>query len=281
MNLLYKLKDINIYLVILDLLFLIVSFLFLNKRKVKTRTKDIFVMSYTLINLLLFTYINELFNNIFSLNYISVKVYLITILLSYVIYLITINKKFKSRYKALNYLLFILSTISLFVNIYIILTNKLDILTTINLDYSLNLMNITEIIYLTYLILISVIYIISFIPKKQRKAIKKTTSNTYINNINELATKLNNNKLFINNIDCSIILFDSIPENIVKNYNILVNNIEDKLVNGFTLKENIMLKNICNKLNVTNLKNIDLNNFNILNKIDIDEYNFLINIVNN
>ena len=125
MNLLQTIKDINIYLIILDILFLIVSFLFLNKRKVSIRTKDIFVMSYTLINLLLFSYLNELLSNIFSFEFISVKLYLITILLSYVIYLITINKSFKLKYKILNYILFIISSLSLFINIYIILTNKL------------------------------------------------------------------------------------------------------------------------------------------------------------
>ena len=54
MNLLTHIKNINPYLLILDILFLIVSFLFLNKKNSSQRMKDLFVISYTLINIFLF-----------------------------------------------------------------------------------------------------------------------------------------------------------------------------------------------------------------------------------
>ena len=52
------------------------------------------------------------------------------------------------------------------------------------------------------------------------------------------------------------------------------------MVNGYTLDENIMLKNICEKLNTNSLLDINLDNFNILNKISIEEYNLLKKIKN-
>ena len=41
-----------------------------------------------------------------------------------------------------------------------------------------------------------------------------------------------------------------------------------------------MLKNICLKLQVTRLANIDMSNVSILNKISIEEYKLLRNIFN-
>ena len=43
-------------------------------------------------------------------------------------------------------------------------------------------------------------------------------------------------------------------------------------MNGYTLKENKMLKSICLKLQVNNLRSIDLSNVSILNKISVEEY---------
>lgn len=83
------------------------------------------------------------------------------------------------------------------------------------------------------------------------------------------------NGLYINGVECSIIFEDSNQENIVKNYYILQNDIHAKLVNGYTLEENRMLKNICMKLQVGNIGNIDIHNISILNKISVEEYNLL------
>ena len=62
---------------------------------------------------------------------------------------------------------------------------------------------------------------------------------------------------------------------IIKNYQILSNNINDKLVNGYTLEENKLLKSICEKLERVDINNIDLDNLSILNKITAEEYTFL------
>ena len=94
--------------------------------------------------------------------------------------------------------------------------------------------------------------------------------------VEEVLRNVNNKDLFtINGIECGIIFEDSIPDNIVKNYQILSNNINEKLVNGYTLEENKLLKSICTKLETTNIDKIDLNNLSILNKITAEEYTFL------
>ena len=46
-------------------------------------------------------------------------------------------------------------------------------------------------------------------------------------------------------------------------------------MNGFTLEENQLLKSICTKLQVSNLNYIDLHNASILNRVSVEEYNFL------
>ena len=118
---------------------------------------------------------------------------------------------------------------------------------------------------------------------KQKKEVLVDDSNNNINNkknnsLNDLLNYKVGDEFYINGVDCSIIFCDSNKENILKNYKILSNNINDKLVNGYTLTENIMIKNICTKLNISNLGSIDINNLSILNFVSVDEYNFLKNI---
>ena len=88
-----------------------------------------------------------------------------------------------------------------------------------------------------------------------------------------------NDTFYIDGIDCSIIFEDTSKETALKNYYILLNDINAKLTNGYTLKENIKLKNIINKLNIKDLNNINLD-VNQLNKITIDEYNLLKRFLN-
>lgn len=95
----------------------------------------------------------------------------------------------------------------------------------------------------------------------------------------ELLNYENKNHFSIHGVECGIIFEDSNPENIIKNYHILLNDIHAKLVNGFTLEENHLLKSICTKLQTGNLNGIDLNNANVLNRVSIEEYNFLKKII--
>ena len=279
MKLLNYLKDINIYLLILDILFLVISFLFFAKKKSTQRVKDLFIILYTLINIFLFDYLNNLFNNIFNYSDFSIKIYLIGIILVYIIFFYTFNKKsIKKIYKVINYSLFIITNISLIINIYIILTIKIDKIPKFNIENNSILNNITLIIIVSYLINISFIYIINTLVTRKVKNKEQSQENILDNEYNqpdetnvltteELLKYNKNNSLYINGVDCSIIFNDSNEDNIIKNYQILTNNIEDKMVNGYTLNENIMLKRICEKLNTNNLFEVNIDNFNILNKI--------------
>ncbi len=80
---------------------------------------------------------------------------------------------------------------------------------------------------------------------------------------------------YIDGVDCSIIFEDSNQENIIKNYHILSEDIHAKMVNGYTLEENRMLKGICMKLQACNLGSIDISNVSLLNKISVEEYDLL------
>ena len=88
MNLLTHIKNINPYLLILDVLFLIVSFLFFNKKNYSQRIKDIFIVLYTIIHLFLFKYLNNLFDIIFDFTNRPIKIYLISIVITYIIFII-------------------------------------------------------------------------------------------------------------------------------------------------------------------------------------------------
>ena len=281
MILLKYLKDINIHLLILDTLFLIISFLFFAKKKSSQRIKDLFIIIYTLINLLLFKHLNTFFNDTFNYLELSIKSYLLSIVFTYIIFLYTFNRKNINKiYKLFNYVLFTIINIILMFNIYNILTIKIDYLPKINLENNNILNNISIIIIINYLVLIAIIYIINNlklnrVKKENNKTIIQETKPSTLLSIEELLNYNKNNSLYINGIDCSIIFNDSNKENIIKNYQILTNDIEAKMVNGYTLNENIMLKNICEKLNTNNLFEIKIDNFNILNKISVEEYELL------
>ena len=302
MNLLTHIKNINPYLLILDILFLIVSFLFLNKKKYQQRIKDLFIIIYTMFHIFLFKYPNNFFNTIFNSSTKSIKIYLICVAITYAIFLYTINKRnLNKNYKTTNYILFAISNINLIINIAIILSFKINFLPNINIINYQTLTNIMIFTLYGYILVIAILYIIETsiliknnqqdceveeelvieeILEKEESIINETTSSVSLLSIEELLSYNRNNPFYINGIDCSIIFNDSIEENIIKNYYILTNDINAKMVNGYTLDENIMLKNICEKLNTNSLLDINLDNFNILNKISIEEYNLLKKIKN-
>lgn len=312
MDIVKLISNINIPLVVLDILFLIISFLFLNKKKCSNRIKDLFVIIYTLINLFLFSYFNSMFQSVFTLKFLSVKTYLILVLIVLSIFLYTFNNKLKLVYKFINYLLVVMINVIFLVNVYVIVSNKLKVYNVMSTDNSIVLMNISLIVFLIYLILMSVSYIgydlksrykvsdknKKMIDKKIKtnkiKKVKKNLKEEVLvnDNNNNINNKKNNtigdllrykvgDPFYINGVECSIIFCDSNKENILENYKKLSNDIDSKLVNGYTLNENIMIKNICNKLKVGNLGSIDINNLSILNFVSIDEYNFLKNIFDN
>ena len=136
------------------------------------------------------------------------------------------------------------------------------------------LINLSCRVFIYYILIISIIYIITL--KKEYFTINNIKN--IIQNIKKkIQTKkeLNNEGLYINGIDVSIILEDSNKENIIKNYDTLTENINARLTNGYTLNENKLLKSICTKLQIGSINGLDITNENILNQINEEEYNLL------
>ena len=90
-----ELFTINPCYLILEILFWIVVMLFMDKKNLEKKYKAIFTVAYFLISILTFSYINGLILNIFKLKYLSVKTYLIVIIIVNAISLFTMNKKVK------------------------------------------------------------------------------------------------------------------------------------------------------------------------------------------
>ena len=275
--------DYLIYLIPIILIMTIINII-LSKRKVNSNYKylingiSLILIALTINNLSI--YIKE----IITFKFLSVKLYIGTLIITNIIALITIKKNLKTSHKILNYLLFLVTGIILILLLIIITGIKLNILKSTNNILTIKLLNISIITFIIYLIALSSLYIIKNInikdhiitkQKKKIEVIEKPKEEPHILSKEELLSLKNKEEFTINGVECSIIFEDSINENIIKNYHILLNNIEDKLVNGYTLEENKLLKSICSKLQTTNLNYIDLNNLTILNKISVEEYNLL------
>lgn len=313
MNIINYIKNINIYLLLIEGLLFIIFLLFLRKKNIHERIKDILIILFSLTLICLFNFLNNPFNMIFKFNYLSIKLYLVILTIIYGIFLYSINnRKLKFLNKLLSLTLFIVANIFLIMIIYIILTNKFSFLSKIDISKSLRLNNLTIIIFINYITINLILYIVKLIGSnkinfkkmffknlnlkekikfqksrlenisfiKKRKKEEKNEELLIGKKINilsneELLSYDINKEFYINGVECSIIFYDSNKDNIIKNYHILINDINGLLVNGYTLEENKLLKAICEKLNTNNLFNINLSNINILNKLSIEEYKLL------
>ena len=137
-------------------------------------------------------------------------------------------------------------------------------------------MNIEIISFIWYFIISMFIYIITSIKKKDKKSktkiIKNKTSDIKLEN---------DNNFIIDGKDCSFIFNDPNKENAMKNYYILLTDVNARLTNGYTLDENIRINNILTKLRVTNINDFNLMNMEVLSKISVDEYNLLKSYIEN
>ena len=89
----------------------------------------------------------------------------------------------------------------------------------------------------------------------------------------------NRNSFVIDGIDCSAIFDGSSSDEIMKNYYILLNDVNAKLMNGYTIHEYTRIKSIIDKLNIKDLRMIKLD-INKLSMITYDEYNLLKSYLN-
>ena len=285
--------SINPSYLILNILTLLTLILTLKKYKIEKKYQMVFIVIYLLISILTYNYINGIIKNIFALKYLSVKTYLVIVAIINSIILFTMNKKVKPVYKFLNYFLFILTMIIFGATIAVVLGNKYDSLYLMSISNAVNFIDLSMVLFLLYLIGINLTYIgyflfenkdklkeqqpLSFklkVPNLKSRQRKKETPKLTKKSLmtKEELLNLKGDTLYIHGEDCNIIFEDSNAENIFLNYQILEEDIHAKMMNGYTLKENKMLKSICLKLQVNNLRSIDLSNVSILNKISVEEY---------
>ena len=287
--------NINLYYLILNLMFALIIKIILKKQKVNNRNKLIILGIYLLLTVISFAYINGIVNSIFKLKYLNVKFYLLLIIATNAIILYILNHQVKLIYKIITYIYFMMMMIMFGATLSIILGNKFSNFYLMEVQNAVHFIDLSFITAMFYAILMLSIYI-SIYAIKEKIITKEKIINIKNNIINYIKSFIEKHKkiekpnvltpkellnydfeegLYINGEECSIIFEDSNKENIIKNYYILNNDIHATLMNGYTLEENKKFKSICMKLQVSHLGNIDINNSNILNKIDIEEYNLL------
>lgn len=289
------LDNMNIGYVALSILILIVSLLFLSKKRVNNTLREIYIILYVTLAWVGFYFFNDILNSIFDFKFLSVKLYLILLIIGNIIMLININFNIRKVYKIINYMLFTTNLLIFITNIVIIIGNKYNIFVIASLEDVTTLTDINFIIFISYLIIMCIMYIFLDVLASVQEKIKilkydlkekkeKTKKQKELSPVIPKESLSNQNVVyykkdgqdgfFIDGIDCSIIFEDDNKDNIIKNYYILLNDVNAKLINGYTLNEYKKIKNIINKLNIKDLNNIELD-VNKLSKITIDEYNLL------
>ena len=289
------LDNMNIVYVALSILILIVSLLFLSKKKVNNTLREIYIILYVTLAWVGFYFFNDILNSIFDFKFLSVKLYLILLIIGNIIMLININFNIRKVYKIINYMLFTTNLLIFITNIVIIIGNKYNIFVIASLEDVTTLTDINFIIFISYLIIMCIMYIFLDVlaivqekikilkydlkekkeKTKKQKELSPVIPKESLSNQNVVYYKKDGQDgFFIDGIDCSIIFEDDNKDNIIKNYYILLNDVNAKLINGYTLNEYKKIKNIINKLNIKDLNNIELD-VNKLSKITIDEYNLL------
>ena len=301
MKILSTLMNVNGVYIILCIVGFIASFLYLYTKN-KRRIIPLFILLYILIIILSFRYFDYVFNSVFRFNYSGVKFYLIVLIITNVIALITINCNVSLLNKIINYVLFITSSILFIINVFLVINSSLNIF-DIEINALIYLIDLDIIIFISYLIINCVIYIgkkvgIEIKNYFERLNYKKTRENVIsyeeeseiqknkiIDSKNEIVKEpiiINeNDKFIIDGKDCSFIFNDPNRENVIKNYYILLTDVNARLVNGYTIDENIRIHNILNRLNIKNIHNLDLMNMEILSKMSIEEYNLLKSYLDN
>lgn len=273
--------------------------LFLKKQEVSTSLKVGIAFIFLIISLLSYSTLSGIIFSIIKLRYLSIKLYLFILVIVNAIILYTLNKKISWVQKILNYILFIMMMIMFGSVISIVLGNKIEAFYVMDIGNAIILMNLSIIVFSIYLLIQGFIYIescyqkgivlfhlrdikkiplgkfkkIVFSWKKKKKQIPKEKTDSIT--IEDLYNMRKDSILLIHGVDCSIIFNDSRQDHILENYKRLSKDIHSKLVNGYTLEENLMFRDICYKLKISNLKSIDLENTNLLNKISIEEYKLL------
>ncbi len=289
----------NVCYIILNILFLMVARIKVNELKLSRNYKLVLLGGYLLFTLFSYSYVSGIMNNIFKLKFLDVKYYLLLLVISNVIMIYSLNKPVKLVYKVINIVLYVSLTIILGATLSVVLGNKINTFYVMDIKNAINFVDLSFVLFIIYLIVVSLIYIGSHIfssegftkenifKKVSFKDIRESLLNLAVfreaeDDVltpEEILNYRYDDSFNINGVDASIIFEDSVDENIIKNYYILTEDINARLMNGYTLEENKMLKNVCLKLHTGNLKSVDLSNTNIINKISVDEYNLLKRVI--
>lgn len=289
----------NVCYIILNILFLMVARIKVNELKLSRNYKLVLLGGYLLFTLVSYSYVSGIMNNIFKLRFLDVKYYLLLLIISNVIMIYSLNRPVKLVYRVINIVLYIALTVILGATLSVVLGNKINTFYVMDIKNAINFVDLSFVLFFIYLIVISLIYIGSHILSSESFTKENIFKKVSFKDIRESLFKLvlrNNvedeiltpdeilnyrydDHFNINGVDASIIFEDSVDENIIKNYYILTEDINARLMNGYTLEENKMLKNVCLKLHTGNLKSVDLSNTNIINKISVDEYNLLKRVI--
>ena len=292
------LSHINLLYLLFYLLFIgVVSIYFKDTNK-----KYIKIIIY-IVSFIIFLFTHYMWNEIFKMKFLDVKMYLILLVCVNCIMLYTFKHKIPLWLKIINFFLFFTIIFFLAMIISITLGNYIALFYIMDIKNAVNLMDLSFIIFLIYGIIVFSIYIGIYIRKNNITisdiAIWFNSSfDSFIDNFYHFFHKFKRNDdnkmlsdkellaypyqegFFIHGEDCSIIFEDSVPDNIICNYHILYHNIHAKLMNGFTLDENKKLKRICGKLNNNRLTTVDLDYVKEENLVDEEEYQLLKRVVN-
>ena len=290
-------NNINIVLLSLIIISFILSHLFLYKRKISFFLYRVYLIVFVTIAWICFWFFNDRFNDIFKFNYLNIKTYLLLLIIVNIITIINVNFVKRLIFKIINYIMFFINIIIFIFNIFLFIGNRLNIINITIYDLA-KLMNISYILFLIYLNIMGYLYLLLFvidvvkshifIKKKknvevfndvveedscdQAEAIEDKIDNDSISSIdNELDGK---DKFIIDGVDCSVIFDDLNKNEILENYYILLNDVNAKLVNGYTVHEYKRIKDIINRLNIKDMNKIKID-INKLSMITYDEYNLL------
>ena len=290
------LTNINLCFVSLTIIVFILSFLFLSKKKVNSFLKRLYIIIYVILSWLCFYFFNDVFNEIFNLSYFSVKAYLLLLIIVNIITIVNINFVKKIVYKVINYMMFLVNALIFFMAGFILLGSKLDIIKASS-DDLFKFMNINFIAFLVYLNIMGVIYLIDMLFNRKKVEKNNITIDNVISNeleiddveIEDIEEEYkdneeacfgdNSNGFVIDGIDCSAIFDNSSHDEIMKNYYILLNDVNAKLINGYTIHEYTKIKSIIDKLGIKDLSKVKLD-INKLSAITYDEYNLLKSYLN-
>ena len=85
------LDNMNIGYVALSILILIVSLLFLSKKKVNNSLREIYIILYVTLAWVVFYFFNDILNSIFDFKFLSVKLYLILLIIGNIAFVILLS----------------------------------------------------------------------------------------------------------------------------------------------------------------------------------------------